>query len=278
MADAIPAAIFIEQENRCCYVNRAAQNITGYNQEELLGMNFSQLIHTDSRDALEEHRIKQQGGDLSISRYEIKLLTRQTEEVRWLDIAAGTFLLNGEFAALTTGFDVTERKRAERQTEDLRDPLTGVASRQRLVEIFDTEAIRTGRTGRQFSLLIFILNGMKRPWPVRQLVASRALCRFARTMQLHCRSLDMLARVGTDRFAFVLPETAPDGALILGRRIATRLANDGEEPILSCVYGTAALPQDGKTFDELFELADRQAMAHNLSDEAKLPAPTGFNS
>jgi GGDEF domain-containing protein len=71
----------------------------------------------------------------------------------------------------------------------------------------------------------------------------------------------MLARVGADGFAFVLPETAADGAMVLGRRIATRLANDKEEPVLSCAFVAATYPHDGKTFDDLFELMGRQVHA-----------------
>ena len=258
LAGITPAAIFIEQGNGCCYVNRASEDITGHNHEELLAMNFSQLIHPDSRNAVIESQAKRHDGDLSVSRFEIMILTRQKQEVRWLDVAAGTFELNGRLATLTTAFDITERKRAERDTRNLRDPLTGVASRQRLVEVFDSEVIRTDRTGRPFSLLFLVLNGAEQiNSKYGELVGSRALCRFARTMRLHCRALDLLARVGTDGFAFVLPETAAEGAMILGRRIATRLAKDTEEPVLSCVFGAATYPQDGKTFDELFNLAGR---------------------
>lgn len=259
LADAIPAAIFIEQSDRCCYVNHAAEEATGYSRDELLTMNFSQLVHPDSVEALNEHRSKLLDGNLPISRYEIMLLPKQSRDVRWLDVAAGTFILNGKVAVLTTALDVTGHKRSERVTQNLRDPLTGVASRQRLVEIFDSEAIRTDRTGRPFSLLLLVLNGVKQIISkYGQLVANRALNRFARTMTLHCRSLDVLGRIGSDSFAFVLPETPGEGAIILGRRIVARLSNDAEEPRLSCVFGTATYPDSGKTIDEMLGIMSRQ--------------------
>jgi PAS domain S-box-containing protein/diguanylate cyclase (GGDEF)-like protein len=266
LADAIPAAIFIEQADRCCYVNQAAEEATGYSRGELLTMNFSQLVHPDSIDDVNQHRTKLLERNLPISRYEIKLLPKQSRNVRWLDVAAGTFLLNGQIASLTTALDVTERKRAERDTVNPRDPVTGVASRQRLVEIFDSEAIRTDRTGRPFSLLLLVLLGVKQIIGRHgQLVANRALNRFSRTMTLHCRSLDILGRIGADSFAFVLPETPGEGALVLGRRIVTRLGNDTEEPQLSCVFGRATYPDNGKTLDELLNIMARQAEAMGAS-------------
>jgi PAS domain S-box-containing protein/diguanylate cyclase (GGDEF)-like protein len=262
LADTIHAAIFIEQGNRCCYVNRAAEDITGYSREELLAMRFSQLIHPDARNELIEHEAMRLRGGASMSRYEIMTLTKNAEEVGWLEVTAAAIRVNGQLATLTTALDVTERKRLERDTANSSDPLTGVATRQRLIQIFSSEAIRTDRTGRPFSLLFLILNEVRHiVSKYGPLVGSRALCRFARTMQLHSRSLDMLARVGADGFAFVLPETGADGAMVLGRRIATRLANDKEEPVLSCAFVAATYPHDGKTFDDLFELMGRQVHA-----------------
>ena len=63
LVETIPAATFIEQESRCCYVNRAAQDITGYSRAELLTMNFSQLVHADSREALSEQAAKRSKGE-----------------------------------------------------------------------------------------------------------------------------------------------------------------------------------------------------------------------
>src|SRR5579864_9535567 len=50
LAETIPAATFIEQGTHCCYVNHAAEDITGYSRHELLAMNFWDLLLPDSRD------------------------------------------------------------------------------------------------------------------------------------------------------------------------------------------------------------------------------------
>jgi PAS domain S-box-containing protein len=50
LAEAIACAIFISQGKRLHYVNHAAETITRYVREELLSMNFWDLVHPDCRE------------------------------------------------------------------------------------------------------------------------------------------------------------------------------------------------------------------------------------
>ena len=49
LAEAIATGIFVSQGKRLHCVNRAAETITGYAREELLCMNFCDLVHPDFR-------------------------------------------------------------------------------------------------------------------------------------------------------------------------------------------------------------------------------------
>jgi len=108
LAEAIPAAVFIEQGTRSCYVNHAAECITGYTREELLRMNFWQLLLPHSRDEVLQRAIRRFNGDDSPCRYEIEIMTKK-KEVRHLDVTVGLFGLDGSLAALITAFDITHR-------------------------------------------------------------------------------------------------------------------------------------------------------------------------
>jgi PAS domain S-box-containing protein len=129
LAEAIPAAIFIEEGTRCRYVNRAAENITGYAREELLSMYFWQLLLPKSRDAVLERTIKRFRGDESTRRYEIEILTKQ-KRVKSLDVTVGIFPIDGGLAALITAFEtagttsvgneVCEAPKAIRSRDNLR--------------------------------------------------------------------------------------------------------------------------------------------------------------
>jgi diguanylate cyclase (GGDEF)-like protein/PAS domain S-box-containing protein len=263
LADTIASAVFIHQGTQCRYVNRAAVEITHYTQEELLKLSSWDLIHPDSRELVIDQALKCAGGDLSATRYEIKILTKEGE-ARWLDVTMGKMEFDGRPAGMITAFDITERKRAEEEIRYLVafDPLTGLANYRRLLEVFDAEIKRWERTGRSFALLLLDLDGLKKINDSRgHLTGSRALCRLAHNLRLQCRAIDIAARHGGDEFAIILPETDAAGARSLARRVAERLTNDGEEPRLSFSFGVAVCPLDGKTIDDLLGVADRALYA-----------------
>jgi two-component system cell cycle sensor histidine kinase/response regulator CckA len=119
LAESIPAATFIEQGTVCRYVNRAAENITGFSSEELLSMNFWELVLPASRKAV-MGQCMPLGNYRSPSRYVVQIRTKR-REIRWLDVTVGMFQLEGGLAALITAFDITDRRRHEHQIRKLSD-------------------------------------------------------------------------------------------------------------------------------------------------------------
>ena len=73
LAEAIACAIFISQGKRLQYVNHAAEIITGYAREELLSMNFWDLVHPDCRELVLKRGGARHGG---ARRYEVRFLRR----------------------------------------------------------------------------------------------------------------------------------------------------------------------------------------------------------
>ena len=138
------------------------------------------------------------------------------------------------------------------------DPLTGLANYRRLLDVLESEIQRSRRTGRPFAVLLLDLDGLKTVNDrYGHLVGSRALCRLANVLRVHCRAMDTAARYGGDEFALVLPEAGSEAARCVARRVCERLATDGEMPLVSVSAGAAVFPQGGDTIEKLLGAADR---------------------
>ena len=112
LAEVSPVAMCIVRGAQTVYINPTAESMTGYTRDELLSMNFWDMLHPDFRDLVRERGLARQRGEPVPSRYDIKYLTKSGEE-RWGDISSSIFPLQGEPAILATILDITDRKRAE---------------------------------------------------------------------------------------------------------------------------------------------------------------------
>src|SRR5437016_4740707 len=138
------------------------------------------------------------------------------------------------------------------------DPLTGLSNYRQLAHALDAEIRRSSRTDRPFAVVLMDLDGLKKVNDrYGHLVGSMALRRVAEALLGSCRGIDTAARFGGDEFALVLPETGDAAAWHVARRVADRVARDGEQPPLSVSVGVAVHPRDGATLEALLNAADR---------------------
>jgi len=142
------------------------------------------------------------------------------------------------------------------------DPLTGLANYRRLLDVLENETERTDRTGRPFSVLLLDLDELKKiNDSYGHLVGSRAICRLAEILRVHCRAVDTAARYGGDEFALVLPESQEDEAHRVANRIREVLAGDGEQPPISASIGISIYRGDGERIEKLLSEADQDLYA-----------------
>jgi diguanylate cyclase (GGDEF)-like protein/PAS domain S-box-containing protein len=239
-------------------VNEAMVKMLGYaSREELLGVNLaSELIQNPVKRAQLLGQAGQQG-------------TVDPVEIEWkrkdgtsLKVRVSGQEVMGEQGELHSYEVITEDVTKQRQLEDhlrqqaARDPLTGLANYRHLAEVLDMEIKRSERTGREFALLLFDLDGLKQINDrYGHLIGSHALCRVADVLSF-CRDIDTAARYGGDEFAVVLPETDVEAANHAAQRICDSIANDGMEPALSVSIGVAVYPHDGESLETLLRAAD----------------------
>ena len=125
------------------------------------------------------------------------------------------------------------------------------------MDVLDGEIKRSKRTGREFSLLLLDLDGLKQINDCYgHLTGNQALCRLADALSICCRNTDTPARFGGDEFALVLPETGTQAADLVAQRICAQLANDCRAPKLSVSVGIASYPDHAEQIDTLLSAAD----------------------
>ncbi len=160
--------------------------------------------------------------------------------------------------------DVTEQRSLEDRLrhQASTDSLTGLANHGRLLDVLHAEVARSKRTGRDFSLVLLDLDGLKLiNDQFGHLEGNRALCRLAQILRDCCRTTDTAARHGGDEFAVVLPETGALAAASLARRIFELLQAEAEQPALSVSAGIASYPADADGIGTLLYAADRALYA-----------------
>ncbi|HZP34693.1 MAG TPA: GGDEF domain-containing protein [Candidatus Acidoferrales bacterium] len=146
------------------------------------------------------------------------------------------------------------------------DSLTGLANYRRFIEALQSELERSGRTNRQFSVLLMDLDKLKEINDrFGHQTGTRAICRVADVLRQHCRAVDTAARYGGDEFSLLLPETGETAARRVASRIKQHLQADNEEPKLTVSIGVATHPAAGVSVQHLLECADQELYAQKAS-------------
>jgi len=247
-----------DRDGKFLEVNEAMVKMLGYaSREELMAVNLaSGLIQDLAKRAQLLGQPDQQG---SVDPLEIEWERKDHTTLR---VRLSGHEVLGKQGQLDAYEVITEDVTKQRQLEDhlreqaARDPLTGLANYRHLAEVLAMEVKRSERTGREFALLLFDVDGLKQINDrYGHLTGSHALCRVADVLSF-CRDIDTAARYGGDEFAVVLPETGAEAANQVAQRICDSIANDGMGPLLSVSIGVAVYPHDGERIEALLRKAD----------------------
>jgi len=240
-------------------VNEAIVTMLGYaSREELLSINLGGDVIRNSDKLMELFRRSNGSGLVDAIEMEWTRKDRTTLKV----YLSGREVLSERGDSRTYELiaeDVTKQRELEShlRRQAASDSLTGLANYKRLVDVLNMEIKRCGRTGRQFALLLFDLDGLKRiNDQYGHVTGSQALCRVADVLSVCCRDIDTAARFGGDEFALVLPETNAAAAARVAKRICDCVANDGKGPKLSVSVGSAIYRENGERIESLLSAAD----------------------
>lgn len=102
--------IYLLQDGRMVYVNKAFEEVTGYKKEEIIGKSPFFLIHPEDREVVYKRYIEREKGLRHIETYSWRIITKNGE-IRWVTARPGRVTHKGRPAVAATVIDTTELHR-----------------------------------------------------------------------------------------------------------------------------------------------------------------------
>jgi diguanylate cyclase (GGDEF)-like protein len=169
------------------------------------------------------------------------------------------FDADNELVTLLAAYTAAAVRNIGLEASSLRDHLTGAFNRRYVTMRLDEEISRSQRTNEPLSFALIDVDHFKRINDTHGHPAGDTVLRtVAQLLMNQSRAYTVVARYGGDEFAIVLPSTAKAGATGYAERMLriVRSYPFGTGPLTLSV-GTATLPGDASTRDDLVAAADR---------------------
>jgi len=267
--EAIGAGYLLSREGRILEVNDALTELLGYSKRELVGAElpwpFWPPNGTDVSPVLRSDLVR--AGDERGRRttLEVPLLHKDGSSFLGEVSIAPAWLPDGTALGwVSTIRDVSERRHHELELERLAtcDPLTGLSNRRLFEQRLDAELADAIRHKRQVAVAILDLDNFKNVNDrYGHPAGDRTLKDVAARLEATLRKGDLLARVGGEEFAWILPEIYADGAFAAAERARTAI---GSKPFLANREGIpltvsigVAMRGDLREAARLYERADQ---------------------
>jgi diguanylate cyclase (GGDEF)-like protein/PAS domain S-box-containing protein len=268
------------------FVNPALINITGYEEAEIIGRQYTIFIRPDMRDIALKFFGRQLVKGLQNTYSEYPILTKDGHEV-WVGQNAQLIVEDGN----VTGFqvvarDITERKRMEAEilALSITDQLTGLHNRRGFLSLAGQQLKLSDRNKRGVQLYFADLDGLK--WINDTLgheEGDKALIEAATIFKETFRTSDIIARLGGDEYAALAVDITETNFEIFAARLQsladTRNRQENRRYRLSISVGCSYYdPENPCSLDELIASADRLMYEHKQRKKGTLPQKTSLSS
>jgi PAS domain S-box-containing protein len=112
----------MHQGDRWIYANRAAEDISGYTQEELFSMHFWDFVHPDYQEMVKQNAYNRQIGKILPRDYDFKIIAKNGTE-KWVNLTGNHIKYEDKPTAVVSVTDITERKHAEEKLQQTLESL-----------------------------------------------------------------------------------------------------------------------------------------------------------
>jgi diguanylate cyclase (GGDEF)-like protein/PAS domain S-box-containing protein len=249
---------------RIILVNAAFTRMTGFTQDQLLQLNFTELLDAEDQAPTLRALSNVASGELGGYIAEREIATADQGRI-WIRSSVSGIQKEGVpgFAVIYVE-DITSKKLIDQvlATRALTDPLTGLANRHLLTDHLELALRQFARTGELVGVLYLDLDGFKH---INDLhghdAGDRVLQEVAARLSRAVRETDTVGRLGGDEFVVICPSlNNADELYLVAERILRALdpamiVGDLEPLAITASVG-AAIAEPRNTPEELLRRAD----------------------
>ncbi len=264
LVERLADAVFsVDRDGAIRLVNERAAELLGRARFELVGTRFETLVAEDYVEHVRRLLKSPRRGDTWALEAAFVVPGRDPVPV---ELRASAYTDAGEEHVGTQWIarDITERQRFEQQLIYLatHDALTGMANRRAFESALERELADAMRNGTEGAVLWLDLDDFK---DINDTLGHRAgdetLVQLSTVLKRNLRGSSLLARVGGDEFAVMMPRVARQEAeaaaeRILNSIVAFTFAVAGRSVRIGASVGVVFFPEDGSTVQEVLSNAD----------------------